>query len=255
MTSDSKSVITSTSIQDCFDQLIDRVVKVNSENYLSEILEKRRKINALKFNASSFFGLSLAVVRYAYESMPDSIAAILPQVFFSSFSNSESLPCYKPYFVLPNKYQYINAVRKQARRRAVLRKNLCGSSRAEGYVKDQVSYGERRRVKNLAKAVDSEYEDENSTIARLNKNNSSGNSRNSKNSKSVDDDDMDNADKKNEDYERDELGRTRERLETKYWVMTLAYQRNPTERLEVRRSPIHGWGLFAKVSIPEVGRH
>ena len=51
------------------------------------------------------------------------------------------------------------------------------------------------------------------------------------------------------DMEEEEVNmRDNERNKIRYIEMSEAYLRNPNAKLEVRKSRIHGWGLFAKIN-------
>ena len=156
-----------------------------------------------------FFGFGLSWVRCYIERLPDSAAAS---------SAAPPAVLYAPCFKLPSTQDVVRVEQERHEHRARLsRPNAMGSARATGVVPmSGASTVEARAVTRiLTKATSAE----------------------------------DKSKSKNATEDPEDVLRTRAIIEhnkNRYNVLTKAYRINPVEKLEVRRSHIHGWGLFCR---------
>ena len=205
--------------------------------------EGGRCVGTYGLNASHFFGLGLPFVRHAIELKLESIYAMTQAdtvisntstatnsaVNTNIVSNNNSVVSYRPCYHLPTKdaflrlQQVINAIS------GVQKVSLNGSARADAYETDAVFQSKRLTLsRSLTKSSGSGNTD------ILTK--SAGGSSNDKSN-----------DEGEEDEEDAEGGqRKQERYQLQYKELSEAYLKNPYAKLTVKRSLIHGWGLFAK---------
>ncbi|RYG69624.1 SET domain-containing protein-lysine N-methyltransferase, partial [archaeon] len=177
-----------------------------------------------------FFGLGIPVVRRAIEQLPGSISCMVHSTEdlghgSSHLDTSESFVIYQPSFCMPSAKAVVNYVNMlQNLNKSATKTSLSGASRSEVYVdrskQQSVEDSKAARNKLLSKAVDLL---DNSTL-----------------SKSA-------ADEYDVDVELENNKAQEELRRQKYLAMSRAYLQDPNARLEVRRSRIHNWGLFARI--------
>lgn len=171
-----------------------------------------------------FFGLGLQFTRQAIEYIPESIASMISM-------NAEHR--YSPSYKLPSEAEISHI--QQAITSLKSATNTCvsvnGSSRADPFVQKVKMSGGTRLTRILTKVADHGEGDDAVVAATSNTAN---------NGEEEEDCGMDLEKEGN-------LAEIEARVQ-KFKDMSKAYIKNPQSRLEVRKSPIHGWGLFAKIN-------
>jgi hypothetical protein len=182
--------------------------------------------------ASQFFGIGLPFVRKAVEIRPESAAAVIA---------SEPLPRYAPCHRIPTREDVAHVLITVELINRNQRVSLNGCARADLFETQSVisrkAQGSRRapgdskknnKSKILTKITDEDDADAAASASAKRKSRGDG----------YDDD--------GGPSKREENWQTIERHKLQYAELSAAYQRNPYQRLEVKRSLIHGWGLFAR---------
>lgn len=194
--------------------------------------------------AALFFGIGQELVRFAIESQPEALAMMVPQLFFAEYPMSDQFPVYRPRFHLPSKAQLAEVLRRRAQQQQICRKNLHGSSRAEGWVRDKRSINMA-----LAGAGDTDGKDKdrpNSKKGTSNKSHKGGASK-VRRGENLTEEGFEG--EWNDDADELEGARRKARLLRKYQELSERYQADPFEKLVVKRSHIHGYGLYARIEI------
>lgn len=212
------------SIDVLYSFLVDRVAECNLS--ASRLYSRRSPKCAPSFGLTGhqFFGFGIPIVRRTIEKLPNSFDCMI----YNKARPSSTMPsvegemseaiAYKPVFVLPTSDQ-IQAFCKQRAALQVSRinKSICGSSRADPLAR---SSGERLPSRKLlAKSVDHEASNPGGSA----------------------DTELDI------DIERENSKVQEENRRQRYIAMSKAYVINPNARLEVKKSRIHNWGLFARM--------
>lgn len=167
--------------------------------------------SAFGLTPHQFFGLGVPTVRRALERLPGALACML------STSDGEPGKAYQPSYVLPSAQEVRNLQRQcedLARQR--VNRSLMGSCRADAFVPRHPLGGAAKRSKLLSKGVEE--------VGDV-----------------VVDEEVDMEVERGASRAIEEVRRQR------YLSMSRAYLANPCARLEVRKSRIHNWGLFATV--------
>jgi len=172
----------------------------------------RHQTSTYGLNPYHFFGLGLPIVRRTIELMPDSAAAMIAQ---------PPAPRYSPCFVLPTQEHASRVHRAQLASMVTDKPSVNGCARADGIEVQTRSSGGSRVTRILAKATEargaSSATSSTSTTGVL----------------------------------QDDLVVTEEITELmrrQYAELSAAYLRDPNARIEVRKSHIHNWGLFARTN-------
>jgi hypothetical protein len=205
---------------------------LNESKYKNKCVN-RRDMESFNLNAHQFFGIGLPFVRKAIEFIPESSSTM----FHTSLINSEkSNILYLPSYKIPSledfsrikklKYQNVSGCNNF---NGTISINGC--SRADSFKSlnsNNELHSQSRKVLSriLAKAVD----DPSDRIKGFSENDNEFNEDNVLN-------DEDELNLRDSEYNR-----------VKYIAMSEAYLRNPNAKLEVRKSRIHGWGLFARIN-------
>lgn len=216
---------------------IHEIIMKNVEKCFSQYYSKHGFAHTMRLGRSGeypfgvsphqFFGIGLPVVRLAIESMPASVNAML-------FSRQDKWR-YRPSYRLPNAEDVARAHQLQINQTNDLSTSLNGSARADAYVGRESRPTGKKITRILTKAAD---EDPSEVLF-------------SAPPGMTGDDEQDEAArvKQLEEEERrvslqlDEIA-----LREKYILMSKSYLVDPYARLEVKKSRIHGWGLFARIS-------
>jgi hypothetical protein len=203
--------IFSYSVEFAFRTVINRVRAVNQYTPLAA-----DNIGVNILTAHQFFGLGAPFVRKGTEMLPESMATMI------SLDRSEQRTLYAPVYCLPTKRDALVLQQQLLRSQDALSASVNGCARADGYGQLDRRVVGKRVTRILAKAVDGEPAATKGSKPELNK------------------------------YEQkddeDENKRVNEALRSRYQEMTAAYLENPYAKLDVRKSGIHGWGLFAKIN-------
>jgi hypothetical protein len=199
---------------------------------LRHAVKSRPSWNGYGMTPAQFFGLGLPFTRCAMEHIPESIASMI-------IADNQSR--YRPVYKLPSdteisaSQQLINSLKGGGNAgqswnsgMAGLPNGSNGSTRADPYVAKYNGVSGTRLTRILTKVVD-------------NNENSEGGE--DKETKAEEEDDQYAADLEKEGNRADIEARIQ-----KFIDMSVAYMINPYTKLEVRKSPIHGWGLFAKMN-------
>jgi histone-lysine N-methyltransferase SETD1 len=170
-------------------------------------LNKRKVSRSFGLNAYQFFGLGVPFVRRAIEDLPFSIAAVV----------ANAAPQYRPCY---NLYSAADYVKFEQLSGEVMHHNSSGCARAQGLEVVLVDGKRVRRGARITKIL----------------------------AKTVDDPEADGAaaTEAMDEEQSDENRRNIERSRLRYLELAAEYKLNPGSKLQVRRSSIHGWGLFAK---------
>jgi hypothetical protein len=217
-------VILCPNIEIAFQIILAAVHNVNS-HYLRGMVKRSAVGNSVStksaallgsLTAAQFFGVGLPHIKHAIELRPESVSCSVL---------AKPLPQYKPCFKLhrPEAVRRLQTALKQLRELNRVSRN--GAARAEPFVQRVAS--------------------ENATVYKGNKTaTKTAGGGESGNNSSQDVNALDN----NGPQDEEENARTLERNRLLYEDMSTAYVQNPTERLLVKRSAIHGWGLFARIN-------
>lgn len=201
-------VMISKSITDLYSTIIKATKHVNRDD-LYTAFDERVHMDAYGLNAYQFFCLSLPFTRHAIEIIPDAVSAMFALPPY---------PQYKPSYYLPNEEAVVRLQQKRQLSLLPNRVSANGCARADSYEMVVRSRG-TRVTRILAKAVDDT-------------------SRSGEGDKAADiliD-------------ERAESRRETEYNTFRYKQLSASYLANPFARLEVRKSAIHGFGLFTKTN-------
>lgn len=202
----SNAVIFASSVEEAYAKIVAKVEQCHS-SVLPEF-KKRLVKSTFGLNAYQFFGLGYPFVRRAIEMLPFSIAAVMAP------PTQQYLPCFVAY-----SSSDLAKFQQQQFAGDVVSTNASGCARAEGFEQVMVDGKRVRKVarvtKLLAKAID---DGDDTTVA----------------SDLIDEE------------QNDENRRVIERNRLRYHEMASEYKLNPFGKLQVRRSRIHGWGLFAR---------
>ena len=261
---EAESLIVASSIEECYLQIVSKVKECNSQmwpnmlDYLrlgasglkgtkactvNSVIASNYNPDLLLARAAHFFGLGIDLVRYALETQSEALAAIVPELFFAEYprgQNGELLfPAYRPRFYLPGKTQLAQILRRRAQQEHVSRKNLHGSARAEGWIPD-------KRAVNVALAAAGGEKKEHRIAGSASQLNGDKKVRARRGDNCAEEFFRDEW-----DDQLDEIEGTRRkaRLLRKYQELSFRYQQDPFEKLEVKRSHIHGYGLYARAEI------
>ena len=165
-------------------------------------------------SAAQFFGLGLPVVKQAIEMIPDSHAAMIA---------APPAPQYRPCYVLPTQELADRVYRMQMQQALspARRVSVHGSSRADGI--DLLARAGRPRGGTRVTRVLSKATNDNHNV-----NDEASSSRHPL----------------LDDRHNEEIREENERYRLRYAELSAAYLRDPFARLQVRKSSIHGGGLF-----------
>ena len=193
-----------------------RVKEINSKIFEAGKTLHRLQDNSFGLTPNNFFGIGISWIRCAVERMPDSAAAM---------SLAPPGVPYKPCFRLPTSKDVVRVEQERVEQRAKLsRPNVNGSARATGVVSVHGDGGGERKPMAAQSRI----------VTRIL-------------TKATED-----TEKKKENLEDPEdVLRTRRIIEynkERYYKLSTAYIINPFEKLGVRRSHIHGWGLFSRIA-------
>lgn len=210
----SRFLITKT-IEAAYDTILNEVEKCH-DSHSSEVMKRRDRIS-YGITPCQFFGLTVPFVQQAIESKPESLMAVtfIPPA-----------PQYKPCFRLPIFAEVARMQNLAKAMKGFQKVSINGSARADAYETEVIPGRRQAFTRILAKTSTGE-------------NDTNG---------AVDDDGnliRDNLEEP--DYMFDESDSlAMERLKAKYRELSEGYLIDPYARLLVRRSHIHGWGLFAR---------
>jgi hypothetical protein len=199
----------------------------------SRMLFSSRPDNSASFGLTGhqFLGVGLPIVRRCVEMLPNSIACMLPfldELPTDSISPAAANTSYRPSYKLPSTAEVQALLKKrQEVQQARINKSVFGSCRADPYVPARNYMTTSRTRKLLAKGV----EDVLCTTS------APGNSN----------DEEAEVDQVELDLELENSRAQEEARRQRYLAMSRAYAQNPLARLEVRKSLIHNWGLFARI--------
>lgn len=200
-------VMISRSINDLYNGILKAIKQINKDD-LYAAFEERAQLDAYGLNAYQFFCLSLPFTRHAIELIPEAVSAMFALPPY---------PQYKPSYYLPSEDAVVRLQQKRLLSLLPNRISANGCARADSYEVVVRSRG-TRVTRILSKAVDDS--------AR-----STG------------------EDEKSNDILIDEGAESRREKEMntfRYMELSASYLVNPFARLEVRKSAIHGFGLFTK---------
>lgn len=211
-------VILSRSLEDIYSIILSGVRSINHVQ-LSTITI-RQTYESYGLSAGHFFGLSLPFVRHAIELRPESVTCILA---------ARPLPQYKPCYVLPSTTTVRRIQGQQAQLKDNNRMSKSGCARGDVFIPRVASANSQgtRITKILTKVAGSDKD-------QGSKSSSSSSSAASFSFEFEED--------------RQDTYREIERNKYLYSLLSSAYIRNSQEKLIVRRSSIHGCGLFARVN-------
>ena len=198
------------SVEEAYQIIMKKVMTCN-ENVHPNLRQHRLSMQSFGLNAYHFFGLGHPFVRNAIELLQFSISAVL----------APCAPQYKPCHVLFSSQEAFRFQQLLLSGCGVLY-NAAGSARAQGWDK-KVHEVTRRVSKLLAKTVD-DSEDAVSTLVNT----------------------ADEGDDVIDVELIEENQRTMERNRQRYLQLSTEYKLNPLAKLQVRKSRIHGWGLFTR---------
>lgn len=204
------------SIELAYTIIADKVQQLNSELRSHQKHCLRKSMKSYGLNGHQFFGIGLPFVRRAIEFIPESVSTMigLDKVMHLQ---------YKPTYRIPTIQDavLIHQMKEKSKEKGSFSVNGC--ARADGLdVILQGRNGSERKVltRILSKAVDQSDHNNNNDDAEA-----------------------------EVDFDEEEVNmRDNERNKIRYNEMSEAYLRNPNAKLEVKRSRIHGWGLFAKIN-------
>ena len=199
-------IMISKSITDLYNTIIKATKRINKDD-LFVAFDERIHMDAYGLNAYQFFCLSLPFTRHAIEIIPDAVSAMFALPPY---------PQYKPSYYLPNEEAVVRLQQKRQLSLLPNRVSANGCARADSYEMVVRSRG-TRVTRILAKAVEDTSrsgEDDKPTDVMID--------------------------------EGAESRREREYNTFRYMQLSASYLANPFARLEVRKSAIHGFGLFTK---------
>lgn len=178
-------------------------------------LNRTRTADSFGFSAHQFCGLGLPFVRKAIEMLPESLNMIV------TLNREDKRPLYAPVYKLPTKESVVKLQQQLLRAQEGTSASINGCARADGFGQSEKRFVGKRVTRILSKVADV-GESAKAAKTELNQ------------------------------YElredEDENKRVNEALKSRYREMTAAYLHNPHAKLDVRKSGIHGWGLFAKIN-------
>ena len=176
------------------------------------------------YTPHTFFGLGTPFVRRAIELFPESLSLMI------SLDSTKNTTLYAPVYRLPSYKDIINLQEQ------LLRSSECsvltsmnGCIRADAYGSNDKKFAGKRITRILTKVADT-------TTDSNTKNNTTNTTTKAELNKYEQKDD------------EEENKRVNEALRSRYLDMTSAYLHNPYAKLDVKKSGIHGWGLFAKIN-------
>jgi hypothetical protein len=215
---DASQPIFSYSVAHAFQTVVERVQACNREHaaFSAKGTASSAASGSYGFTPHQFFGLGAPFVRKAIELFPESLALMI------SLDKDEPRVLYAPVYKLPTKRDAYNIQQQELRFQDGLSASVNGCSRADGYGQHEKSAGGKRVTRILTKVADSDGGAAGRAKTELNKY------------------------EQKEDEEENK--RVNEALRTRYQEMTAAYLENSYAKLDVRKSGIHGWGLFAKIN-------
>lgn len=194
----------------------------NEAGYFAHARKCRKYQNdAYALTPSIFFGLGLAWVRRAIEMLPESVACMITPPPYAQ---------YRPCYVLPTKTDILRVQDFESFLMRSKRSSINGCARADGWEVERKEVG-TKVTRILAKTVGDEDDENKQAAGKL--------------TRPSDDDRLINDDWYQEDLIESE--RVIEQTRQKYKEMAASYLLDE-HNLEVRRSKIHGWGLFARTS-------
>ena len=200
-------IMISRSITDVYNNIVKAIKEVNKYD-LYATFEERAQMDAYGLNAYQFFCLSLPFTRHAIELLPEAVSAMFALPPY---------PQYKPSYYLPNEDAVVRLQQKRLLSSLPNRISANGCARADSYEVIVRSRG-TRVTRILSKAVED--------TSRSN-----------------------GEEDKSNDILTDEGAESRREKEYntfRYKELSASYLINPFARLEVRKSAIHGFGLFSK---------
>jgi histone-lysine N-methyltransferase SETD1 len=212
-----------------------RKIRDCSADFKSNILhiQPRKSNHSYNLTSHQFFGLGLPFVQEAIEMIPESIMTMI------TMNEKER---YSPYFRLPSQLDIANVLKHQNTLQSMFinTTTINGASRADPY--QEKVFSENISIK-ITQTKSTGRDTDTSTIDNNNNNNSNNNNNNNSNN---------NNNENREDYLTDiNKENSKAELESRklrFLDMTKAYIRNPYAKLEVKKSRIHGWGLFSKIN-------
>jgi hypothetical protein len=215
---DASQPIFSYSVAHAFQTVVERVHACNREHaaFSAKGPASSAATGSYGFSPHQFFGLSAPFVRKAIELFPESLSLMI------SLDKEEPKVLYSPVYRLPTKHDAFNIQQQELRSQDGLLASINGCSRADGYGQHEKRAGGKRVTRILTKVADADGGGAGNGKPELNKY------------------------EQKEDEEENK--RVNEALRTRYQEMTAAYLENPYAKLDVRKSGIHGWGLFAKIN-------
>lgn len=208
--------IFSYSVSQAFKTVVKRVHDCNMQHskVFARCILNRQHNETYGFTPHQFFGVGLPFVRKAIEMLPETLSMMI------SFNRDEPKPLYRPVYQLPTLEAVAQLQQQMLRALEGSATSINGCVRADGYGQGDKRFTGKRITRILTKVADVGEPAKNK--AELNQ------------------------------YElrddEDENKRVNEALKARYTDMTAAYLVNPYAKLDVRKSGIHGWGLFAKTN-------
>lgn len=193
----------------------------------------RRVFDNYGLNAYQFFGVSLPCCRHALELREESTAAVIAPPPFQQ---------YRPVYRLPTEAEALHIQQKQLFFLRCYRKyNAEGCARAESHQVAESAPRGRRVTRILTKAVESGKD---GASGNNNSNNSGAGAAGGGGSNVDTSANVEPPTEEEMELSRKELEHTR----YLYGLLSAAYLENPYSTLEVKKSHIHGWGLFSRTN-------
>lgn len=208
--------IFSYSAAQAFKAVVQRVHDCNMQysKVFARCILNRQHNETYGFTPHQFFGYGLPFVRKAIEMLPETLPMMV------SFNREEPKVVYRPVYRLPTVDAVIGLQQQLLRALEGSATSINGCVRADGYGQGEKRFAGKRITRILTKVTD---------VGEPAKN------KGELNQYELRDDE-------------DENKRVNEALKARYIDMTAAYLINPYAKLDVRKSSIHGWGLFAKTN-------
>lgn len=196
--------------------VLHRVAEVNQSSHLAR--KVRQSYHSYNLTPHQFFGLGLPCVTEAIELIPSSILSMI---------NLSTADRYCPYYHLPSHKEIQNIVKYLSSLQSSTQSHsLNGSTRADPYLS-------RSSHENVAVRISSA---KTAGTDPLCGEASSGGA------------DTADSDEYFVDLNKENSKAEIENRKIRFLDMTRSYLRNPYAKLEVKKSRIHGWGLFSKIN-------
>lgn len=215
--------IFSRSVEDLYHYLWNRLLQLrdSSPNSQSVATRSRRRSSFDSYNltAHQFFGLGLPFVQEAIEAIPSSVLSMI------SLNSSER---YSPIFRLPSNQDIQDVIKSQSSLRSVATNySQNGASRAD-------PFAEKLSHENITVRISSTKTAGEDSLCTETVSSTAG--------------DAAETDEYITDLSKENSKAEIESRKVRFLDMTKAYKKSPYAKLEVRKSRIHGWGLYSKIN-------